>query len=343
MKRIAYIDHSFHAQTHSSQFMLSLLQEHFEVDTKWDYSWNGGEKVDLVELNKKDYDAIVFFQTIQRYDIGLIRCPNICYVPMYDEVVSLNRSFWKGIFPVKIISFSRQLDKILSSLNFDYFPVQYYPKPITPFVLSDPDQGVFFWQRINQIDWRTVKSLIRKQFLKRVHLHRAVDPGCRFNTPSKSEIADYNITFSDWFQDQEEYIAKVKDYAFFVSPRVREGIGMSFLQAMSMGKIVIAADGSTMNEYIRDGVNGYLFNPFKPHRIRLGKVASVMQNAYETIDKGWRKWSADKYSLIEFLDRAYTQKGRSRFQEGEWLSSYKLSETVSHGFENNKEWNLTTK
>ena len=42
----------------------------------------------------------------------------------------------------------------------------------------------------------------------------------------------------------------VKYSDVFISPRKQEGIGMSFLEAMSLGKYIIAINDSTMNEYI---------------------------------------------------------------------------------------------
>jgi glycosyltransferase involved in cell wall biosynthesis len=50
----------------------------------------------------------------------------------------------------------------------------------------------------------------------------------------------------------------------FVAPRRFEGIGLSFLEAMARGQVVIAENNATMNEYIVHDVNGLLYEPDRP-------------------------------------------------------------------------------
>ncbi len=53
---------------------------------------------------------------------------------------------------------------------------------------------------------------------------------------------------------------------------------MSFLEAMAMGKAVVAADNPTMNEYLTHNVNGYLFNPEDPRPIILDALSGHGQD-----------------------------------------------------------------
>ncbi len=49
----------------------------------------------------------------------------------------------------------------------------------------------------------------------------------------------------------------LKSNTFHIAPKQEEGIGMTFLEAMTIGKIVIAKKAPTMNEYIIHGCNGF--------------------------------------------------------------------------------------
>lgn len=52
----------------------------------------------------------------------------------------------------------------------------------------------------------------------------------------------------------------INEKAIFIAPRDYEGIGLSFLEAMAMGKAVVGVNNPTMNEYIADGKIKYFFD-----------------------------------------------------------------------------------
>jgi Glycosyltransferase len=62
------------------------------------------------------------------------------------------------------------------------------------------------------------------------------------------------------FLNKKDYIKFVKYSDVFISPRKQEGIGMSFLEAMSLGKYIVAINDSTMNEYILNRKIGLLIS-----------------------------------------------------------------------------------
>ena len=49
------------------------------------------------------------------------------------------------------------------------------------------------------------------------------------------------------FLRKNEYYKLLKNTDIFISPRKQEGIGMSFVEAMSLGKYVIGFNDATMN------------------------------------------------------------------------------------------------
>ena len=95
----------------------------------------------------------------------------------------------------------------------------------------------------------------------------------------------------------------IRQKGIYVAPRDLEGIGMSFLEAMAMGKAVIAVDNPTMNEYIEDGKTGYLFDLKNPKKIDLSNIEQVQKNAFDFMREGRKKWEKDKEKIIDFIKK----------------------------------------
>ena len=70
---------------------------------------------------------------------------------------------------------------------------------------------------------------------------------------------------------------------------------------MAMGKAVIAVDNPTMNEYINDGENGYLFDLKRPKEIDLSNIKEVQKNSYEFMEEGYKEWEKNKKRIIDFI------------------------------------------
>lgn len=299
MDKIAIIDHSYHKKTKSSSFIEELLIELYELEVLYDDSWNGGKKPDLSMVNDQ-YKAVIFWQRILPETFNTIKCKNIIFFPMYDDSGGEPDEFWYRLRGIKIISFSKTLYDRLYALGMQVFYVQYFPKE-DDFIHSS-DNSVFFWHRRFEITWNTVEKLLRGQKIDSVHIHRAIDPFQIYVPPTDLDEDLYNITYSDWFATKADYLSIVKQKSIYIAPRVFEGIGFSFLEAMAMGKAVVAADNPTMNEYIIHGVNGYLFSPDNPHPIDFSNLDQVRANAYKTIVEGRKRWEEEKHEMLKFIE-----------------------------------------
>jgi len=207
--------------------------------------------------------------------------------------------FWKPYERLKIINFSRSLHKKLLSWGFDSMYIQYFPNPAA-FIGGRSDE-IFFWQRLDNITINTIAELIDEDGMK-IHIHKAVDPNHQFCRPTSDQEAQYQITYSDWFETKDEMLNIIKSKGIYVAPREYEGIGMSFLEAMAMGKAVIAPDNPTMNEYITHNKTGYLYNLSKLRPIELSDISKVQRNAYEYVCKGYAHWEENKHRIIEFIE-----------------------------------------
>lgn len=299
MKRLLFVDHSYHAKTKSTDFILELLSERYNIDIVYDSSWLGEPEIELQELSGH-YDVIVFWQVISKTMIRDLRCNNIVFFPMYDACVGVSSNYWFPLKGLKVVNFSRTLDEELRELGFHTLYVQYYPLP-GEFVESN-ERSVFFWQRRDEITWWHVKQLFPPNNTDCVHIHRTTDPGHEFLAPSLHDEGTYKITYSDWFEHRKDYVDAVTNKSFFIAPRPTEGIGFSFLEAMSIGKIVVGVDRPTMNEYIIHGVNGLLFSLENPQPLHVENLERLMKAAHESIVQGRLRWESDRQKILDFIE-----------------------------------------
>lgn len=296
--KLAYIGHSYHEKTKSSAFLVEYLSQYFDIEMILDAGWSGLPLQDLSFLDET-YAGVIFFQSQPTPNlVNQIRNENVIFVPMYDSDAWRGYGYWRQFRGLRVISFSSTLHKRLMKWGFETMHIQYFPKPCG-FVGGSANE-IFFWQRVSAIDVSMVARLFAGADVT-LHVHRALDPHQTFVEPSSADAARLGITYSNWFDTREQMLELVRDRGIFIAPREREGIGMSFLEAMAMGKAVVAVDNPTMNEYIEHGRTGYLFSLRDPEKIDFGDIHNVQRNAYDRVCRGYEEWESSKRRIIEFI------------------------------------------
>ncbi|MCC7304164.1 FkbM family methyltransferase [bacterium] len=302
--KLIYVDHSFHSRTKSNNFLSEYLKEYFDVDVVLDYSWKGLPHPDLSFIDES-YGAVIFFQTIPPSEIvNGIKNEHKIYVPMYDGLTNKEASFWRQYKDIRVLCFSKITYDLFSSFGMKALYIQYFPEP-KPYNPGD-DSKLFFWQRLTSINIQTVITLLGKK-IAQIHIHRVVDPGHTFIEPSETEIKKYNITFSEWLSARAMMWEIAEQAGIYVAPREMEGIGLSFLEAMARGKVVIATDNPTMNEYIVHKETGFLFNLEDVQPIELQNLKKIHEQTYEYMLKGYGAWMKDRQRIIEFIKKSYRE------------------------------------
>ena len=306
MKRAAFIDHSFKKISGSSKFFIDILQMNYQVEIYWDDSWKGIKSIDLKEIGSKNYDLVIFFQIlyVDPRELRSNNIHNVVFVPMYDGAHYIRKDAWQKLSFYKFVSFSKTLHKQLRKYGLNSIYVQYFCPPAenVTFSYNQKLKG-FFWQRYDRINWNHINALIKHDRFDQIHIHKAIDPpGYEFYPPNEYEMEKYNITISEWFEDPREYHDLLSRSDVFFVPRRHEGIGMSFIEAMSMGKCVVSPDTPTMNEYIRHGENGLLYSLEKLKPLSFDNIEEISRNAYETVKAGYGKWQEDKARILEFCE-----------------------------------------
>lgn len=305
-KKLLYIGHSYHNKTKSSQFLQDILQSAYDVEFCNVNPDENNPEANLDYLSNQEFDVLVLFQVM--LDIDILKS-KLCYkypvfFPMLDGSGFLENDFWEAYRDFNIINFSRTLHERLLHLGLSSYYIQYFPKPFDSFEYGDSTH-VFFWQRMSELNIDLIEKLLRKIQINKIHIHKALDPFQEFKEPSKGIVE--KIEYSDWYETRDKMLKDVESCAIYIAPRPYEGIGMGFLEAMAMGRCVLAPDNPTMNEYIIHGSNGLLYDSHLPSAVKVNDIRKIQENAFEYIKSGYAQWEKDKYKIIDWLEAPIQQ------------------------------------
>jgi len=310
--RMCVVDHYFHQKTKSFSFLLDIVKQYYEVDVYWDYSNAGGPRVPVETINR--YDVVFFFQVLNPMrDLVRVRAKMI-WMPMYDGMPLVDERWYRlSLLPIKIVCFSKRLYDYVSKFDFDCIYVKYYPEVAAPPKQMDLNSHrVFFWYRGN-LRIESVLEALDLGAVDRLEILNLPDPGYKALNRDLLDRLKVNYKLYSEFLSQEEFWKIVSRNNIFVAPRVQEGIGMSFLEAMALGLCVVAYNDSTMNEYIDDGETGYLFSERTAKKISFDSLETVIKNTRKSVLAGREAWIKSIPSLVEFI------KSPSRNATGIWV------------------------
>lgn len=304
MKTVLFLDMAYHSKTKSSLFLIELLKELYIVDVYY-YESSLAVIKDMHNIWDKEYDFLICWQVMpEDYVLSQLNYKTGIFFPMYDSAIGMTDEDWIRIKDFMIINFSRTLHNNLREKGFCSKYIQYFPQVQNVQKWGEKD-SLFFWQRVNQIDINLILKICTNFNLRKVHIHKALDPGHRFVEVNFQY--PYNIEYSSWFDRKESMSNLILQSSYYAAPRVYEGIGMSFLEAMALGRCVIAPDYPTMNEYIVDGETGLLYDFEHPSLLPVSDVRKIQKNVYEYMSEGYLKWVKNKYCIIEWMEERQEQ------------------------------------
>jgi glycosyltransferase involved in cell wall biosynthesis len=301
--RIAYIGHAYHQKTGSTRFFIELLERFATVEPWIGEPGSSSAWQWRADFDESRYDIIVVFQLHEAFDLLSGRHPNVVFVPMYDAMFWAGNFYWKPSFnKAKIACFSWALRQEVMHRDAIYAGFQYFPDPSGYTVIDDFSalRG-FMWYRRREIPPDLVFGLCGDVEFERFVVHDAPDPE---HAMTETVIRPPNVRRLDrtsWSADGTEYDAALRDSNIFFAPRPREGIGMSFLEAMARGHCVVAQDAPTMNEYISHGSNGLLWNPERRGPLDFSAARSIGARARESIERGHQRWLTSIPALLDFV------------------------------------------
>jgi len=299
--KLAFIGHSFHKKTLSNEFFLDFLKDEYEISLFWDESWRGGDRVDIAAISS-EFETFVFFQTMyESEDLKTIEEKNITFVPMYDGVYEKTKKSWKQYRDYKFICFSSVLYRRLEGYGFDALRIKYYPPAENEAdLVSSGKPTVYFWQRVDEISWHDIRHLISPDQVEKVIINNSVDPGCTFIEPSLEDVKAYKIDVVSWFDSKKEYFEMLQLVDIVIAPRPYEGIGFSFLNAMARGKVIMAMDLPTANEYV-NVKTGYLWQKGQKDRVDLSGFREKAEASWAEYNRGAKKSLEYEGKVLEYI------------------------------------------
>lgn len=303
--RVAFVDHSFHQKTLSSRFFLELIRANWTVEVILDHSWDRSvQPAAAPDFEPDDYDIIIIYQAHEFFNRIKHQHRNIVFVPMYDAMIWGGQFFWRDVFnQSKVVSFSWKLHEEVMRRNPYSAPFQYFPDPAQyePIVPDREALRAFFWYRTKAIGPQRVFDLCRGQTLETLTIHHAPDPHQDGLASWSCPAHIRHLELTGWFESERDYLEMVRRHAVFFAPRVLEGIGMSFLEAMALGQCVVAPDAPTMNEYISNGTNGLLYPLERPGALDLSRYREIGARARDSVERGFTRWQASQSELLDFI------------------------------------------
>ncbi len=284
--------------TRSSRFFYDFLCQNYQVDI----DLAKDEFIDYEKINKKNYFAIVSFYFMA--DFSKFTCRNLIFVPMYDGFVFCRENL-SQLQNIKIINFCEYLHKQSKAFGLESFYIKYYPE----LQINEKERDkLFYWQRRETSLSKLLEyfpSDLNEIGCSKVILHSVTDGGPEnFIKPSDEEIKKYNIEITSWFENKSDLLDILDTTKYYIAPRKQEGIGLSYLDAMSRGCVIIAHNDCTMNEYIIDGYNGYLIDFDNPKKINFKDYETIRNNSIYEYKKGRENYLNALPQLIQFINKS---------------------------------------
>ena len=328
MTEIAFVDHSYHLKTNSSEFFKSILKKRFSVKS---YYFTPKDKPDFELIEEVSRaDIIVIWQMDFMAPIFLGYGKPTIVVPMYDGSANMPDLHWMFSANARYINFSLMLHERTRQLGLNSLLVKYFPEPC---LFQDratfDDMRAFLWQRApaSGINAHFVIDLLGTT-IDRLHIHNAPDES-RADFYPVPRTTPLSVTESRWFASKVDYDNVLRQSNIYIAPRISEGIGMAFLEGMAKGMLVVASDVPTHNEYIANYINGILFDPYKKTssiNVR-GDAARIGLTAWNTVAFGYERWLDQQDQILDWIEATPSKQALSnidyqRFSEDLFTEYY---------------------
>ena len=340
MKKLLFIDLLFHSKTSSSNFLLDLLSKEYDIEIYYESNDGKFGGKFLPPIKYKKYDVLIFWQqtaSVERI-LKYVKAESYCFFPMFDAVPffdvknEYSLKYWHRLYNFRIICFCKNLYDNLSNNGFDAYYFKYFPLPNTIDSWGDRD-AVYFWRRTKDIGLEVIEKINNVYPLSQIHCHNVPDPSLENVPLIIPEALKDIITLSSWYPEKDDMRKDIEKCAIYIAPRLKEGIGMSFLEAMAMGRCVIAPDSPTMNEYIENGKTGILYDINNLNfSIKQEKVEYIQHQTLKYIENGYKEWQNKKQELCIIIQKSNGFHGN--FKNKYLLIFYRIKSKTKSNFFN---------
>jgi glycosyltransferase involved in cell wall biosynthesis len=273
--------------------------------------------------------AVVCCQVLPPFEWIAAQQARVIWVPMWDDVSGHAEGWWRELpKSLGVVSFSQGVAARARAAGLEVFERQYFKDPAEFEPASwERERVLLYWNRRGMIGPRFLHTLCAALRIDRLLFRNGLDPGAdasaAYELPER--LGRTVVEVLPRTSSREEYFRLTARANVVVSPRLEEGVGMVMLEGLARGCAVFAADAPTMNEYIRSGVDGYLFRPksFASRaagalRSRLAGVGVGSPPARYGLDgrQAWQEIASLDLAALGRAARAAHVEGRARWTQG---------------------------
>jgi len=223
--------------------------------------WSKSAPVDFAE-------PLVFCQVQPPPEILAEPRARIVWLPMWDDARHYSPGWWRTLprDRVRVAAFARPVAQAAARAGLPMLPLRFHKNP-AEFPEANWRNGrvLFYWNRTGLATREFLERLCEELRVDHLIFRAATDPdfaGGAYELPGHLRHAQ--VTNLSPFLPKSDYGALLRQANLYLAPRLYEGVGLTFLEAMCSGCAVLAHDTPTMNEYIAHGRNGWLFPSICP-------------------------------------------------------------------------------
>ena len=297
---ILYIGHPAHNWSGSSRFFQEILEKLGSVSYLSPTTIS--VENDLHSALESNFDLYVFFQFDFMAYAFVAAGKNVLVVPMVDGSGGFGLSHWRLLKNARFLTFSKTLDKFLNLQNLETHNVKFWPEP-EDYVEPHSDT-IYFWPRNSHFPLTVARIDQLFQGSRPITVRISTDDPKEIDSlgPLPKSVVLKRIP------NRQSHLNELRNSSIFIAPRMSEGIGHSFLEALSFGRPVVAYNYPVMSEYISEGFNGTLIDK-RMNSLSLGMDWKQMsRSAYESVVAGRKHYSENMLELEKFISSEFRER-----------------------------------
>ena len=279
--------------------------------------WDGESELPGFESATLRNNPILFFQLPPPESIYNDSDLRLVWIPMWDQARGYNLEWW-GRLPKKmrVVSFSNEISLRARAVGLKTLDVRYFISPAECGLADwDKPRTLLYWNRTGMVGQAFLHKLCNALDVEVLLFRQRIDPRvlswCSYVLPEKlgnTVVKELRLA-PEGVDAHRHYLQHLDQANIFVAPRLSEGVGLSFVEALARGCAVFAHDAPTMNEYITHKKNGFLLHHhhrsvFNSMRNQITKKAHRIARylGYESLFFDYPVTARQNWSEIKKLD-----------------------------------------